>query len=89
MSKRIVGFALSAMLFALCVNAKAQPPKKVPRIGYLGGSATANPHRLEAFRRGLRDLGYVEGKNIALELRFPEAISNASAHSLRNWCVSM
>jgi putative ABC transport system substrate-binding protein len=71
-SKRIVGFALSAMLFALCANAKAQPPKKVPRIGYLGGSGTANPHRLEAFRRGLRDLGYVEGKNIALALRFAE-----------------
>jgi putative ABC transport system substrate-binding protein len=72
MNKRIMSPALGAMLFVLCVNAEAQQPKKVPRIGYLGGSATANPHRLEAFRRGLRDLGYLEGKNITLELRFAE-----------------
>jgi putative tryptophan/tyrosine transport system substrate-binding protein len=52
---------------ALCAlhSLQAQQLKKIPRIGYLGGSAAANPHRLEAFRRGLRDLGYVEGKNIA------------------------
>jgi ABC-type uncharacterized transport system substrate-binding protein len=72
MTKQIIGLALCAMLFALSSLAAAQQPKKVTRIGYLGGSATANPHRLEAFRRGLRDLGYVEGKNIALELRFAE-----------------
>jgi putative ABC transport system substrate-binding protein len=72
MKVRITALALGAMLFALCFPASAQQPKKVPRIGYLGGSATANPDRLEAFRLGLRDLGYVEGKNIALELRFPE-----------------
>ena len=72
MNREITVLTLCAMLLALCVSAQAQQPKKVPRIGYLGGSATANPHRLEAFRRGLRDLSYVEGKNIALELRFPE-----------------
>jgi putative tryptophan/tyrosine transport system substrate-binding protein len=72
MNREITVLTLCAMLLALCVSAQAQQPKKVPRIGYLGGSATANPHRLEAFRRGLRDLRYVEGKNIALELRFPE-----------------
>src|SRR5262245_35043715 len=65
-------YALSAMLFALCGSVDAQQPAKVPRVGYLGGSATANPDRLESFRRGLRDRGYVEGKNIALELRFAE-----------------
>ena len=63
---------LVVIQLAVGVMAQAQQPKKVPRIGYLGGSATANPDRLESFRRGLRDLGYVEGKNIALELRFPE-----------------
>jgi len=62
------------MLFALCGPLSAQQPK-VPRIGYLGGSATVTPGRLEAFRQGLREVGYVEGKSILLELRFPEGDS--------------
>jgi putative ABC transport system substrate-binding protein len=66
--------ALSAVLFALCPPAEPQQPKKVPRIGYLG----ANPRsvsraRIEAFRQGLRALGYVEGKNIIIEWRFADA----------------
>jgi len=69
-----VGLILTSVLFALCFSTEAQQPK-VPRIGYLGGSATANPGRLEAFRQGLRELGYVEGKSILLELRFPEGDS--------------
>jgi putative ABC transport system substrate-binding protein len=64
------------MLLALCETGRAQQPKKVPRVGYLGGSATANPDRLEALRLGLRELGYVEGKNILLELHFPGGDSN-------------
>jgi putative ABC transport system substrate-binding protein len=58
-----------------CRAAEAQQ-QKIPRVGYLGGNATANPDRLEAFRQGLRELGYVEGKNILLELHFPEGDSN-------------
>jgi putative ABC transport system substrate-binding protein len=51
--------------------AKAQQPKKVPRIGFLSGvSPSTNPARVEAFRQGLRELGYVEGKNIVIEYRF-------------------
>jgi ABC-type uncharacterized transport system substrate-binding protein len=51
----------------------AQQPAKVPRIGYLGfGSPSANPARIEAFRQGLRELGYVEGKNIFIEWRSGE-----------------
>ncbi len=62
--------ALTALLFALCGSADAQQTKKVPRIGYLGGSpASANLARIEAFRQGLRDLGYIEGKNIVIEWR--------------------
>jgi putative tryptophan/tyrosine transport system substrate-binding protein len=52
--------------------AAAQQPDKVPRIGWLTGSLTANPDRAEAFRQGLRDLGYVEGKNIFVEVREDE-----------------
>jgi putative ABC transport system substrate-binding protein len=53
------------MLFALCAAAQAQQQKKIPRIGYLGGVEG----RVNAFRQGLRDLGYVEGKNIVIEWR--------------------
>jgi putative tryptophan/tyrosine transport system substrate-binding protein len=64
---------LCAMLFALCPSAEAQQPAKIPRIGYLGANfPTTNPARIEAFRQGLRELGYVEGKNILIEYRFAE-----------------
>jgi putative ABC transport system substrate-binding protein len=74
-TKKVFGLALGAMLFTLCTTAEAEQPKRVPRVGYLGGSGTVNPDRLEAFRLGLRELGYVEGKNILLELRFTEGDS--------------
>jgi hypothetical protein len=61
-SHKIVFLALSAVLFALCVPANAQQPKKFPRIGYLGGPSPLLERR-EAFRQGLRELGYVEGKH--------------------------
>ena len=70
MNKKITVLALCAMLFALCFPAEAQQPKKVPRIGFLSGTST-NPRR-EAFRQGLRELGYVEGKNIVIEWRYAE-----------------
>src|SRR3990170_3946421 len=64
---------LCAMLFALCSPAQAQQPKKVPRIGFLSGSPPSSIKALtEAFRQGLRDLGYVEGKNIVIEWRSAE-----------------
>ena len=52
--------------------ATAQQPVKVPRIGFLLGSSLGPDPRLEAFRQGLRDSGYIEGKNIAVEYRFAE-----------------
>jgi putative tryptophan/tyrosine transport system substrate-binding protein len=65
---------LGAMLFALCFPAQAQQPTKIPRIGYVSGSGdTKNPGpNIESFRQGLRDLGYVEGKNIVVEYRYAE-----------------
>jgi putative ABC transport system substrate-binding protein len=51
----------------------AQQPKKVPRVGYLtGATADGQTARIEAFRQGLRELGYVEGKNIVIEYRYAE-----------------
>ena len=64
---------LCALVFALCTSAWAQQPKKIPRIGYLNASsASTNPARVEAFRQGLRELGYVEGKNIIIDFRAAE-----------------
>jgi putative ABC transport system substrate-binding protein len=72
-SKRIVGFALSAMLLALCVTTEAQQPNKIPRIGYLSVSDAATAATGdEGVRSALRELGYVEGQNIAIEYRYSE-----------------
>ena len=71
--------ALGSMLFAgallaLAVAVEAQQPTKVPRIGYLSGAGDpSNPGpNVEAFRRGLQELGYIEGKNILVEYRYIE-----------------
>ena len=72
-SKRLFSIALCSMLFALCSHAEAQQPTKVPRIGYLtAASLSSIAARIEAFRQGLRELGYVEGKNIVIEWRSAE-----------------
>src|SRR5574342_593065 len=67
----------SVIAFVLAVAgavAQAQQPKKVPRIGFLSSlSPQVVSDRTEAFRQGLRDLGYVEGKNIIIEGRYAEA----------------
>ena len=52
--------------------ARAQQTAKIPRIGFLVSGLAVNPHLPEAFRRGLRDLGYVEGRNVVIEYRDPE-----------------
>ena len=67
MRKKVVRIALSAVLFALCLPAQAQQRTKIPRIGYLGSVSRSD--RIETFREGLRELGYVEGKNIVIEWR--------------------
>jgi putative ABC transport system substrate-binding protein len=65
---------VTALLFALCLPAEAQQPRKIPRIGYLNpGDAVSRAYRTEAFRRGLKELGYVEGQDILIEYRFADA----------------
>jgi len=59
-------------LGAVPLAAVAQPAGKVYRIGFLWDSPAAFPDAIEAFRQGLRDLGYVEGRNIAIEYRWAE-----------------
>ena len=73
MKKKITVLTLCAMLFALCVSAEAQQPKKVPRIGYLSPPDPATEStRSEPIRLALRELGYIEGQNIAIEYRYAE-----------------
>jgi len=73
MKHTITTFALCAMLLALCLSAQAQEPKKIPRIGYLASSdAASESARAEAIRLALRERGYIEGQNIAIEYRYGE-----------------
>lgn len=64
---------LCALLFALSFPAQAQQPGKIPRIGYVTAGGSLTDPGFVAFRQGLRDLGYVEGKTIAIEFRSGEA----------------
>jgi putative ABC transport system substrate-binding protein len=73
MRKTVIGFTLSTLLFALSYSASAQPPKKVHRIGYLSSVDAARDFaRYEGIRLALRDLGYIDGQNIAIEYRSAE-----------------
>jgi putative tryptophan/tyrosine transport system substrate-binding protein len=69
----VLSILVVAMLLAFGATAEAQQPKKVARIGYLASSdPVTESTRSEGIRRALRDLGYVEGQNIAFEYRYAE-----------------
>ena len=65
-----IGFLLGGLFTPIAAD--AQEDKKVPRIGYVSTNLEANPHLVEAFRHGLRDLGYVEGRNLLIQYRSAE-----------------
>jgi putative ABC transport system substrate-binding protein len=73
MTKKIFLWQLANVLLAVVSLAQAQQPTKVPRIGILSSlSPAAVSARMDAFRQGLRELGYVEGKNIFIEYRYAD-----------------
>ena len=87
-SKNVFCLTLCAMFFALCASAEAQRPK-VHRLGVLtprSPSDSALWH--QAFQQGLHNLGWVEGKNIAIEYRYPKASATASLTSQPIFSVS-
>jgi putative tryptophan/tyrosine transport system substrate-binding protein len=79
--KHSIGLLTIFVTLAACgAVVQAQQPTKLPRIGYLTASSlSAQSARIEAFRQGLRELGYVEGKNIVIELRFGEGKSERAS----------
>ena len=86
MSQKIFSLALGALLFALCLPVDAQQQAKVARIGWLAFSSESTlPERYEAFRRGLRELGYIEGQNIAIERRDAEGKLEGLADAAAEW----
>jgi putative ABC transport system substrate-binding protein len=72
MNHKLVSFILTIAVLIYCHFAEAQQPTNIPKIGYLSrdihpaDSRAPLPHNLEAFRQGLRELGYIEGKNIII-----------------------
>jgi putative tryptophan/tyrosine transport system substrate-binding protein len=72
MNRRSFVGTLGLGLLAAPLAAEAQQAAKIARIGYLVTSLAARPHLQEAFRQGLRDLGYVEGRNVVIEYRDAE-----------------
>ena len=69
MNRKILYGIPFVVLLALSFSADAQQPKKVPVVGFLAGTSAST---VDAFRQGLRDLGYIEGKNIVIEYRYAE-----------------
>jgi putative tryptophan/tyrosine transport system substrate-binding protein len=79
MTKKIILLALCSLLLAPCSAVEAQRAGKVPRIGYLSSSdAATESTRAEAIRLALRELGFIEGQNIAIEYRYGEGRGNAN-----------
>jgi ABC-type uncharacterized transport system substrate-binding protein len=73
MKREIFGVALGATVFALSFSAAAQEPPKIHRIGLqVFSPRELNATRIETFRQGLRELGYVGGKNVMIEYRYAE-----------------
>jgi putative ABC transport system substrate-binding protein len=73
MKTKSFAFLFASVILLSVHLVEAQQPTKIPRIGYLDiASPSTNPARYEAFRQGLRELGYVEGKNIVIEHRFAD-----------------
>jgi putative ABC transport system substrate-binding protein len=75
MNKQISAVLLATAMLSVFQLAEAQQPKKVPRVGILRLGSPPDPF-VEAFRQGLRDLGYMEGKNILIEYRYAEGKSD-------------
>jgi ABC-type uncharacterized transport system substrate-binding protein len=74
---RILCLSLTIAMVVAGAEVEGQQPKKIPRIGYLSpGDATSESTRIEAIRQALREIGYIEGQNIAMEYRYADGKPN-------------
>ena len=81
--------AVAVMLLAMAIIAEAQQPAKIPRIGYLSiTDAATDSRRAEGIRLALREIGYIEGQNIAIEYRYAEGKNDRLLDLRPSWCVS-
>ena len=88
MKKQILALSFGVMLLALCVSVDAQQSRKVFRIGFLDNStASGSAVVVDAFRREMSKLGWIEGKNIIIESRFADQNLERLLSLLRTWCV--
>ena len=88
MKKKLVRLIFGVLLLPVVLQAQAQQLPKIPRIGFI---ATASPEavpNIEPLRAGLRELGYVEGKNILVEYRYAEGMEDRLPASWPNSCNS-
>ena len=87
---KVTLWLVAIFLVGAVAIAEAQQPKKIPRIGYLAPRLLPlDPARIEAFRQGLRELGYVEGQehcSLSTDMRRESAIGSLSSRP--SWCVS-
>ena len=89
MSEKIFVLTLCALLFALYPSAEAQQGKKVPRIAYLSSDKPATESTVsEAIGLALRELGYIEGQNIAISTDIPRGSAIGPLSLRPSWCVS-
>jgi putative tryptophan/tyrosine transport system substrate-binding protein len=89
MTRKSFCLAVCALLFAHSFTAEAQQPKKVSRLGYLSNTdAATDSARAEGIRLALRELGYIEGQNIAIEYRYAGESVSGSLSLRPSWCVS-
>src|SRR5262249_51398987 len=72
---------IAALVLTVSI-AEAQQPKKIPRVGYLG-FGNGNPARFDAFRQGMQDLGYVDGKTVIIERRGGNRLAELAAELVR------
>jgi len=82
------GAAAAACSVAWPLAARAQQPARMARVGYLGLAPTARMQPFDAFREGLRDLGYVEGRNLHIEYRSAEGHEDRLPALVPSWLVS-
>ena len=76
MSKSLACLTLCALLFAPSLSAEAQQQGKIARVGYLEAGTAGGGTRFKSFQQGLRELGYIEGQNIFVEVRAAEGKSD-------------